>query len=114
MKTKSNYSVVLEPQKDGGFTALVPALPEIVTEGETEAEALANAKEAIRVVLEYRRNYGLPIPPPDISAERVYYPTDFELRAIQEGMAAIRRGEIATDEEVKAVFVKNRRKDRLK
>jgi antitoxin HicB len=53
------YSVVLEPQEDGGFTVLVPALPEVVTEGDSEEEALANAEEAIRAVLEYRRDNGL-------------------------------------------------------
>jgi len=39
-----SFSVVLEPQQGGGFTVLVPALPEVVTEGETEQLALANAK----------------------------------------------------------------------
>lgn len=61
--TKSHsFSVVLEPQEGGGFTVLVPALPEVVTEGDSEAEALANAEEAIRAVLDYRREHGLPIP----------------------------------------------------
>jgi antitoxin HicB len=57
-----SFSVVLEPQEGGGFTVLVPALPEVVTEGDTEQEALANAEEAIRAVLEYRRDNGLLIP----------------------------------------------------
>ena len=42
-----SFSVILEPQPDGGFTVLVPALPEVVTEGETEGQALLNAEEAI-------------------------------------------------------------------
>ena len=41
------FSVILEPQESGGFTVLVSALPEVVTEGDTEAEALANAEEAV-------------------------------------------------------------------
>ena len=41
---------------------LVPALPEVVTEGDTEEEALANAREAIEAILEYRRDNGVPIP----------------------------------------------------
>ena len=57
-----SYSVILEPQPGGGFTVLVPALPEVVTEGDTEREALANVEEAIRAVLEYRRAHGLTIP----------------------------------------------------
>ena len=69
-KSNYNFSVVLEPQEGGGFTVLVPALPEVVTEGDSEAEALANAEEAIRAVLEYRRDHGLPITPPPASAGR--------------------------------------------
>jgi antitoxin HicB len=57
-----SFSVVLEPQEGGGFTVLVPALPEVVTEGDTEQEALANVEEAIRAVLDYRRENGLLIP----------------------------------------------------
>jgi antitoxin HicB len=56
------FSVILEPQAEGGFTVLVPALPEVVTEGDTEGEALQNAKEAIRAVLEYRQQHGIAIP----------------------------------------------------
>lgn len=40
----------------------VPALPEIVTEGDTEAEAIAMAKDAIELVIESRRERGEPIP----------------------------------------------------
>jgi antitoxin HicB len=57
-----SFSVILEPQEGGGFTVLVPALPEVVTEGDSEEEALANAGEAIRAVLEYRQEYGLGVP----------------------------------------------------
>ena len=62
MAQNYSFSVVLEPQQGGGFSVLVPALPEVVTEGETEQEALANAQEAIRVILDYRRDNGLVIP----------------------------------------------------
>jgi antitoxin HicB len=63
MAENYSYSVVLEPQEGGGFTVLVPALPEVVTEGDTEPEALANAEEAIRAVLAYRQDQGMAIPP---------------------------------------------------
>jgi antitoxin HicB len=42
---------------------LVPALPGVVTEGDTEGQALLNAGEAIRAVVAYRRAQGLTIPP---------------------------------------------------
>jgi antitoxin HicB len=57
-----SFSVVLEPQEDGGFSVLVPALPEVVTEGDDGQEALANAREAIQAILAYRRENGIPIP----------------------------------------------------
>ncbi len=53
------FSAILEPQPEGGFTVLVPAVPEIVTEGETEEEALAMAEDAIHPVLE-DRGEGIP------------------------------------------------------
>jgi antitoxin HicB len=57
-----DFTVVLEPQPEGGFSVSVPALPEVVTEGETEAEALKMAEEAIGAILAYRRDAGIPIP----------------------------------------------------
>ena len=62
MAKKLTYTVVLEPQAEGGFTVVVPALPEVVTEGDTEDEALRMAEEAIRLALDYRKDHGLAIP----------------------------------------------------
>jgi antitoxin HicB len=62
MTRNFSFSVILEPQEGGGFTVLVPALPEVVTEGDTEEEALLNAQEAIRAILDYRRDQGIAIP----------------------------------------------------
>lgn len=45
------YPVVLEPSKDGGYAVHVPALPGCHTQGETVAEALENAKDAIQTYL---------------------------------------------------------------
>ena len=36
--------------------------PEVVTEGDTENEALANAEEAIRAALAYRHDHGIAYP----------------------------------------------------
>ncbi len=44
--------VILEPSEDGGYTALVPALPGCISEGDTPEEALRNVEEAIRLYLE--------------------------------------------------------------
>ncbi len=44
--------VILEPSEDGGFTAIVPALPGCISEGDTREEALRNIREAIELYLE--------------------------------------------------------------
>ena len=44
--------IVLEPSEEGGYTALVPALPGCISEGSTQEEALKNVKEAIELYLE--------------------------------------------------------------
>jgi len=46
------FYVILEPVEEGGFNASVPGLEGCFTQGETEAEALENAKEAILCYLE--------------------------------------------------------------
>ncbi|HKA78033.1 MAG TPA: type II toxin-antitoxin system HicB family antitoxin [Pseudolabrys sp.] len=45
------FAVVLKPDDEGGFVVRVPALPEIVTYGKNKGEALAMAKDAIRLVM---------------------------------------------------------------
>jgi antitoxin HicB len=62
MSQRLSFPVILEPQEGGGFTVLVPALPEVVTDGDTEEEAVANAREAIEAILEYRRDNGIASP----------------------------------------------------
>lgn len=62
MSASRTYTVILEPAEEGGYIVHVPALPEIVTEGDTEAEAIAMAKDAIELVIESRRERGEPIP----------------------------------------------------
>jgi antitoxin HicB len=56
------FTVVLEPEDQGGFTVRVPSLPEIVTYGQDEAEALAMAEDAIRLVLADAAARGEPLP----------------------------------------------------
>jgi antitoxin HicB len=56
------FTVILEPEEEGGFTVRVPSLPEIVTYGKDETEALALAKDAIQLVLEDCAARGEPLP----------------------------------------------------
>lgn len=72
MATERTYRVVLERNERGGYTVSVPALPAVVTEGESREEALANAQDAIRLYLESLQARGLPIPDDtDVAVERV-------------------------------------------
>ena len=56
------YTIQLLPQPEGGYTVRVPAIPEVVTEGDTVEEALAMAREAIDLVLASYRDHGWDIP----------------------------------------------------
>jgi antitoxin HicB len=57
-----SYTVLFEPAEEGGFTVTCPALPGLVTEGDTLEEARAMAQDAIRGYLESLRKDRLPIP----------------------------------------------------
>jgi predicted RNase H-like HicB family nuclease len=57
-----SYTVLLEPAEEGGFVVTCPALPGLVTEGDTLEEARTMAQDAIRGYLESLRKDHLPIP----------------------------------------------------
>jgi len=54
--------VVFEPDEEGGYTVLVPALPEVATEGDSLDEAKQAADEAIVSALLARKSLGKPMP----------------------------------------------------
>ena len=58
-----SYTVLFEPAEEGGYVVTCPALPGLVTEGDTLKEARAMAKDAIALYLESLRDDGLAIPP---------------------------------------------------
>jgi antitoxin HicB len=62
MTEELSYTLQLRPEPEGGFTVLVPALPEVVSYGTDEAEALAMARDAIELALAVRRDEGDEIP----------------------------------------------------
>ena len=47
-----NYTVLFMPAEEGGFVVTCPALPGLVTEGDTLEEARAMAQDAIRAYIE--------------------------------------------------------------
>jgi antitoxin HicB len=56
-----SFSVFYEEDPEGGYVALVPALPGCHTQGESLEEAEANVKEAIALYLESLAAHGEPI-----------------------------------------------------
>ncbi|HZG53761.1 MAG TPA: type II toxin-antitoxin system HicB family antitoxin [Pyrinomonadaceae bacterium] len=57
-----NFTVVMTPDETGGYVVTCPALPGLVTEGDTLEEARAMAVDAINGYLESLRKDGEPIP----------------------------------------------------
>ena len=51
--------VVLEASEEGGYTVYVPSLPGCISEGDSEAEALKNIREAIEVYTESLKARGI-------------------------------------------------------
>lgn len=67
------FTVILEPEADGGYSVICPAIPGCVSQGDSLEEALDNIREAILLCLEVRGEEGLPPPneTPDVVAEEV-------------------------------------------
>lgn len=72
------YRVTIEIDEDGKFIASCPSLPGCITQGDTRAEAVANAKEAIEAYLESLVKAGDPVPEP-VSEEII----DIDVGAIE-------------------------------
>mgnify|MGYP001274423089 FL=1 len=55
------FTVTLDRDEDGVWVVECPAIPGCVSQGRTKAEALEAIKEAVRLCLEVRAAYGLPL-----------------------------------------------------
>jgi len=55
--------LLFEPQPKGGYTVTCPLLPELITEGDTIAEALLNAKDALAAIIQAHQDLNRPLPP---------------------------------------------------
>jgi predicted RNase H-like HicB family nuclease len=56
------YTVILEQEGDGGYVAVIPALPGCVSQGNTRDEVLANIREAADLYVEDCIASGDPVP----------------------------------------------------
>ena len=52
----------LEPQPEGGYTVTSPAIPEMVTEGDTVEECIAMAQDCFDAVLQMYENMDKALP----------------------------------------------------
>lgn len=68
------YSVKLEPQIEGGYTATVPVLPGCISEGDTWQEALQNIGDAIEGYIQVlaKHNRRIPVEMPGFSQVGVF------------------------------------------
>ena len=56
------YTIILEPQEEGGYTVTVPVLPGCISEGDAKEDAIENIKDAISGYIESLKKHGGPIP----------------------------------------------------
>jgi antitoxin HicB len=54
--------LIYTPQPEGGFTVTSPALPELLTEGNSLVEAQANVRDALDAVVELYDEEGRVLP----------------------------------------------------
>jgi antitoxin HicB len=64
--------LVFEPQPEGGYTVTCPLLPELITEGDTIGEVLANVEDALIAIVEAYEDLNRPfrVPTGDFALAR--------------------------------------------
>ena len=67
------FTVILEPEADGGYSVICPAIPGCVSQGESLDDALENIREAITGCLVVGRRHGLTelVETPEIIAREI-------------------------------------------
>ena len=63
MSCTYEFWLIFEPQPEGGYTVTCPILPELITEGDTIADAMANVEDALVAIIEACQDLGRPLPP---------------------------------------------------
>jgi antitoxin HicB len=59
-----DFPVILSPQPEGGFVVTFPDVPEAITQGEDEDEALLQAVDALETALSFYVDARQPLPKP--------------------------------------------------
>jgi antitoxin HicB len=58
------FPVILAPDETGGYVVTFPDIPEAITQGETEEDALSMAREALETAIEFYFEDKRAVPPP--------------------------------------------------
>ena len=68
-----SYTVILEPEENGGYSVHCAAIPGCSSQGETVDDALHNIREAMTGIMKVRQQAGLPLPEetPEIIVEEI-------------------------------------------
>jgi len=68
---KAEFTAIIEPAPEGGYWAICPEVPGANGQGETIEEVKNNLREAIKLILEDRRQDILRGLPEDVIQEKV-------------------------------------------
>ncbi len=94
-----DYPVILEAQPEGGFVVTFPDVPEAITQGEDEDEALLYAVEALESGLSFYLEARQPLPVPSKAkrGQRTVRPSPLECAKLGVYQAMTEQGLRKTD-----------------
>ncbi|EFK09633.1 toxin-antitoxin system, antitoxin component, HicB family [delta proteobacterium NaphS2] len=84
MKTMMKIPLVLEPQKEGGWTITSPLVPELVTEIDDLDDLSKYVQDALSAVIELYEDMGKQFPA-NLRADHAQDPVCFESLVMAEG-----------------------------
>ena len=99
MAHEFSYPVTLTPEEaDGGFVVTFQDLPEAITQGETAADALAEAADALAEAIAGRIRRGDSIPEPSPAEDRMTVPVPAQIAAKAALYLALRENGVSRSE----------------
>jgi antitoxin HicB len=99
MAHEFSYPVTLTPEDaDGGFVVTFQDLPEAITQGETAADALAEAADALAEAIAGRIRRGDSIPEPSPAKNRTTVPVPAQIAAKAALYLALRENGVSRSE----------------
>ena len=81
MTKQVHYTIILHPDPDGGYAVEVPSLPGCYTQGETVAQCIERAQEAIAGHIAALKDMGEPVPVETEHAQAIVIDVDAAAQA---------------------------------